>query len=37
VEKNIIKKIRDFFKKEIPDFASYIDETPKKAKKNTDD
>ncbi len=33
VEKNIIKKIRDFFKKEIPDFASYIDETPKKAKK----
>ncbi len=37
VEKNIIKKIRDFFKKEIHDFASYIDETPKKAKKNTDD
>jgi len=37
VEKNIIKKIRDFFKKEIPDFASYIDGNPKKAKKNTDD
>lgn len=37
VEKNIIKKIRDFFKKEIPDFASYLDEKPKKAKKNTDD
>jgi len=37
VEKNIIKKIRDFFKKEIPDFASYIDENPKKAKENTDD
>ena len=36
VEKNIIKKIRDFFKKEIPDFASYIDENPKKTKKNTD-
>jgi RNA polymerase sigma-32 factor len=36
VEKNIIKKIRDFFKKEIPDFASYIDEKPKKAKKNID-
>jgi len=37
VEKNIIKKIRDFFKKEIPDFASYIDENPNKVKKNTDD
>jgi len=30
VEKNIIKKIRAFFKKEIPDFASYLDEEPKK-------
>ena len=28
VENNIIKKIRDFFKKEIPDFASYIDKKP---------
>jgi RNA polymerase sigma-32 factor len=29
VEKNIIKKMRDFFKKEIPDFASYTeDRTP---------
>jgi len=37
VEKNIIKKIRDFFKKEIPDFASYLDETSNKVKKNTDD
>lgn len=30
VEKNIIKKIRDFFKKEIPDFDSYLDKKPKK-------
>ena len=27
VEKNIIKKMRDFFKREIPDFASYSDES----------
>ncbi|UCH20948.1 MAG: RNA polymerase factor sigma-32 [Deltaproteobacteria bacterium] len=27
VEKNIIKKMRDFFKREIPDFASYTDES----------
>jgi RNA polymerase sigma-32 factor len=26
VEKNIIKKMREFFKKEIPDFASYTEE-----------
>ncbi len=26
VEKNIIKKMREFFKKEIPDFASYTDD-----------
>ena len=26
VEKNIIKKIREYFKQEIPDFKSYIDE-----------
>jgi hypothetical protein len=25
VEKNIIKKMREFFKKEIPDFASYTE------------
>ncbi len=37
VEKNIIKKIRTFFKKEIPDFASYLDEKPKKTQKNTGD
>ncbi|MDY6791237.1 MAG: RNA polymerase factor sigma-32 [Thermodesulfobacteriota bacterium] len=30
VENNIIKKIRDFFKKEIPDFASYLYKKPKK-------
>ncbi len=27
VEKNIIKKMREFFKREIPDFASYTEET----------
>jgi RNA polymerase sigma-32 factor len=27
VEKNIIKKMREFFKREIPDFASYADES----------
>ena len=27
VEKNIIKKMREFFKREIPDFASYSDES----------
>jgi RNA polymerase sigma-32 factor len=27
VEKNIIKKMREFFKREIPDFASYTDES----------
>ena len=26
VEKNIIKKMREYFKKEIPDFAAYTDE-----------
>jgi len=25
VEKNVIKKIREYFKQEIPDFKSYID------------
>jgi RNA polymerase sigma-32 factor len=25
VEKNIIKKMREFFKREIPDFASYTE------------
>jgi RNA polymerase sigma-32 factor len=25
IEKNIIRKIREFFKSEIPDFASYSD------------
>ena len=28
VEKNIIKKMREFFKKEIPDFASYTEDGP---------
>jgi len=37
VEKNIIKKIRAFFKKEIPDFASYLDEKPNKNQKNSGD
>jgi RNA polymerase sigma-32 factor len=27
VEKNIVKKMREFFKKEIPDFASYTEES----------
>jgi RNA polymerase sigma-32 factor len=27
VEKNIIRKMRDFFKREIPDFASYAEDT----------
>jgi RNA polymerase sigma-32 factor len=27
IEKNIIRKMRDFFKREIPDFASYSDDT----------
>jgi RNA polymerase sigma-32 factor len=27
VEKNIIKKMREYFKREIPDFASYTEET----------
>jgi len=26
VEKNIIKKMSEFFKKEIPDFASYTED-----------
>ena len=37
VEKNIIKKIRAFFKKEIPDFASYQDGKTKNNPKNKDD
>jgi RNA polymerase sigma-32 factor len=27
VEKNIIRKMREFFKREIPDFASYAEDT----------
>ncbi len=37
VEKNIIKKIRAFFKKEIPDFASYLDEKTNKNHNNSGD
>ncbi len=37
VEKNIIKKIRAFFKKEIPDFASYQDGKTKNNPKNKGD
>jgi RNA polymerase sigma-32 factor len=28
VEKNIVKKMREFFKREIPDFAAYTEESP---------